>query len=123
VGDIERAAAFYTALLGLEGARVSGGRHYFRCGGVILAVFDPRADGDTFDLRPNPDHIYFAVADLEAAHARAQALGCLSKEIGDGHLPMGEIHRRPWGERSFYLRDPWGNPLCFVDEKTLFTAR
>jgi hypothetical protein len=30
---------------------------------------------------------------------------------------------RPWGERSFYVKDPWGNGLCFVDEKTLFTGR
>ena len=29
---------------------------------------------------------------------------------------------RPWGERSFYLRDPFGNPLCFVDAATLFTG-
>lgn len=29
---------------------------------------------------------------------------------------------RPWGERSFYCRDPFGNGLCFVDEKTLFTG-
>jgi hypothetical protein len=35
---------------------------------------------------------------------------------------MGEIARRPWGERSFYMRDPFGNPLCFVDEGTLFTS-
>ena len=33
----------------------------------------------------------------------------LSAEIGDGGLPMGRIAVRPWGERSFYLHDPWGN--------------
>jgi catechol 2,3-dioxygenase-like lactoylglutathione lyase family enzyme len=120
VGDIERAAAFYTTLLGVEGVRVSGGRHYFLCGDVILAVFDPRGDRDDFVARPNPDHIYFAVANLEAVHARAKKLQCLSTEIGDGRLPMGEIRRRPWGERSFYARDPFGNPLCFVDKRTLF---
>ena len=27
-----------------------------------------------------------------------------------------------WGERSFYVRDPFGNPLCFVDADTLFTG-
>jgi len=35
-------------------------------------------------------------------------------------LPMGEIARRPWGERSFYLHDPFGNPLCFVDAASIF---
>jgi hypothetical protein len=33
---------------------------------------------------------------------------------------MGEIATRPWGQRSFYMRDPFGNPLCFVDETTIF---
>lgn len=49
-------------------------------------------------------------------------VGGVSKDVGDGNLPMGQIARRPWGERSFYMHDPFGNPLCFVDEKTTFTA-
>jgi hypothetical protein len=28
----------------------------------------------------------------------------------------------PWGERRFWARDPFGNPISFVDEKTLFTG-
>ena len=24
---------------------------------------------------------------------------------------------------SFYVKDPWGNGLCFVDEKTLFSGK
>jgi len=122
VDDIERAAAFYSELLGDTGMRVSPGRHYFDCGGVILALFDPGADGDQVKARPNFEHVYFAVADLEAVHRRAERLGGLSAETGDGDLPMGTIARRPWGERSFYARDPFGNPLCFVDENTLFTG-
>ncbi len=26
------------------------------------------------------------------------------------------------GERLFYARDPFDNPICFVDEKTVFTG-
>ena len=33
---------------------------------------------------------------------------------------MGQIARRPWGEVSFYLHDPSGNPLCFVDEQSVY---
>jgi hypothetical protein len=33
------------------------------------------------------------------------------------------IRKRPWGEKSFYARDPFGNPICFVDEKTVFTGK
>jgi uncharacterized glyoxalase superfamily protein PhnB len=93
---------------------VSPGRHYFDVG-VILALVDPRADGDDWDPRPNQDNVYFAVRDLEAVHRRATGLSALDPE-------MGAIETRPWGERSFYARDPFGNPLCFVDEATVFTG-
>jgi hypothetical protein len=29
------------------------------------------------------------------------------------------ISVRSSGERSFYAKDPFGNPLCFVDEQTV----
>jgi catechol 2,3-dioxygenase-like lactoylglutathione lyase family enzyme len=122
VADIERGAQFYGSLLGQPGFRVSPGRHYFPCGEVILALYNPGADGDSPEVRPNFDHVYFAVPDLESVYERAKAVGGISEEIGDGNLPMGEIARRPWGERSFYMRDPLGNKLCFVDESTLFRA-
>jgi catechol 2,3-dioxygenase-like lactoylglutathione lyase family enzyme len=122
VFDIDEAETFYTAALGIKGQRISNGRHYFDCGSVILACYDPRADGDDFYARPNQEHLYFAVANLEAVFERVKKLGALSEEFGDGGLPMGEIVTRPWGERSFYAIDPFGNPLCFVDEKTVFTG-
>jgi predicted enzyme related to lactoylglutathione lyase len=122
VNDLDAAVPFYGTLLGESGFRVSGGRHYFSCGGVILALYDPRADGDNRIARPNFEHVYFAVDDLEAVHARAQQVGGLSTETGDGGLAMGAIARRPWGERSFYMADPFGNPLCFVDSTSLFTG-
>ena len=120
---LDDAVRFYAALLDDAGMRISPGRHYFRCGEVTLAVYDPAADGDARTPRPNFDHVYFAVDDLETVFARAERLGTLSKEVGDGNLPMGEIARRPWGERSFYLQDPFGNLLCFVDAESIFTGK
>lgn len=114
VSDIERAQQFYAQVLGLPGKRVSPGRHYFDCGGTILACFDPWADGDRFDAVPNPDHLYFAVDDLEETYIRAQNAGCAWIEE--------RITTRPWGERSFYAKDPFGNPVCFVDRHTMFTG-
>lgn len=111
---IEGAAQFYESVLGTAGERVSSGRHYFRCGSVILACFSPREDGDAFDLPANPDHLYFAVDDLEGYFARCQKAG--SKRLDQ------KIASRPWGERSFYAEDPFGNKLCFVDETTVFTG-
>ena len=112
VSDIERATLFYRALLGFDGERVSANRHYWDCGGTILACVDPQAGG--IDFRPNVEHVYFAIDDLEAAYERARSAGC-------GWLEEA-IEVRPWGERSFYARDPFGNPVCFVDESTMFTG-
>jgi len=114
VADIELATSFYRELLDHPGRRVSPGRHYFDCGGVILACFDPRGDGDDFDATPNPGHLYFAVPDLDALFRRAQSLPC--RQIDP------QIVTQPWGERSFYAIDPFGNPICFVDEETIFTG-
>lgn len=113
VSDINLAAAFYAAVFEKPGARISPGRHYFGCGSVILACFDPRADGDSWDATPNPDHIYIAVPDLDAFYQRVSA--CPNGTVRQ------EIQTQPWGERSFYCTDPFGNKLCFVDEQTLFT--
>src|SRR5271170_8429693 len=112
VSDIAVAERFYSDVLGMPGKRVSPGRHYFDCGGTILACFDPKADGDSTASTPNPDHVYFAVSDLEAAYDRAVAAGCQWIEE--------KIKSRAWGERSFYAKDPFGNPICLVDEKTVF---
>ena len=114
VSDIEKGAEFYETVLDKKGKRVSPGRHYLDCGGVILAVYDPRADTDDWDAQPNPDHIYFAVPDLEAVYQRAQDSGCSKIDA--------KIQTQPWGERSFYAKDPFGNPICFVDETTVFTG-
>lgn len=121
-GDLDTSVRFYSALLDQPGMRVSSGRHYFRCGAVVLAVYNPAGDGDPVQPRPNFGHVYLATPDLESCFTRAQSVGGLSKEIGDGELPMGEIATRPWGERSFYVDDPFGNLLCFVDASTVFTG-
>jgi catechol 2,3-dioxygenase-like lactoylglutathione lyase family enzyme len=115
VGDIERAAEFYAALLGLEGRVQPGARCYFRAGPVTLQVVQTTAP------HPAAKALYFAVDDIAAVHARASALGCLSGDIVHG-TPAGEPVVRPWGERSFYADDPWGNPLCFVEEGTIYAG-
>ena len=114
VSSVDEAARFYEQALGVEGKRVSPGRHYFDCEGTILACFDPRADHDPWDATPNPDHVYFAVDDLEAALDRCRKAGC--QRLDD------TIEKRPWGELSFYAQDPFGNKICFVDRETMFTG-
>ena len=120
VSDMDRAVEFYTKLLGIGGRSIRGVRHYFDCGPVILALVNVTAGG--LIARPAPDNTYFSVNDLEAVFERAKELDCLAKKDVHGD-PAGEIVTRPWGERCFYVEDPFGNPLCFVDSKTLFSGR
>jgi catechol 2,3-dioxygenase-like lactoylglutathione lyase family enzyme len=116
VGDAEKAATFYRGLFGRRPRPVGGGRSYLDCGPTILALV---STGER--PRSIPQDLYFEVDDLEAVHARASDLGALSSVDVHG-VPGSEIVTRPWGERSFYAEDPWGNGLCFVQSGTLFTG-
>jgi catechol 2,3-dioxygenase-like lactoylglutathione lyase family enzyme len=118
VADLDKAAAFYAKLLGTDGKRHPGARHYFDCGGVILAVLDPSRGGLT--PTPGPKSLYFAVGDVAAVHARAKQLGALAPYKVHGE-DAGAVIERPWGEKSFYVVDPWGNDMCFVEDGTLYT--
>jgi extradiol dioxygenase family protein len=113
VGDIAEAAVFYADLLGTEGRTAADGRAYFDAGGVTLQLMQVP------EPHVVPRALHFAVADLDAVHARAAARLCLADYPIRG-VSAGEPAVRPWGERSFYAEDPSGNPLCFVDEGTLF---
>ena len=114
VTDFDQAIAFYQRLFDDEGRIIHRGRQYFDCGAVRFAVI---ANSGT----PIGDHIYFSVPSLETFYTRAKELKCLERSDVHGS-PSDEIQLRPWGERSFYARDPFGNGLCFVDETTLFTG-
>lgn len=116
VGNLDEAEKFYQELLDLPGHRQAGSRVYFTCGGVTLQVLDVSSQ-----TAPHPaaKSLYFTVRDLDTAFARAQKLKCLSNIDVHGE-PGGEVRVRPWGERSFYVDDPWGNPLCFVEEGTVY---
>ena len=114
VANLEKAIAFYTELLGIQGRKLPGSRCYFQCGPVTLSVLEvPKP-------HPAAKALYFTVKDLDAIFKRAKTLGCLSQEsVHDA--PGGGIVVRPWGERSFYAEDPWKNPLCFVEEGTVYS--
>jgi catechol 2,3-dioxygenase-like lactoylglutathione lyase family enzyme len=121
--DLGRSRTFYERLLGVRGRLVAPGRLYFDCGSVILGLLDYSSE------EAGPRHVpaealYFATRELGRLYERARRLGCLSTELlhGDPENPAGAIVARPWGERSFYAQDPDGNPLCFVDARTLFTG-
>src|SRR5260370_31545517 len=95
VSDLDKAAQFYARLLADEGRRIPrASRHYFDCGPVILALVDVTAGGEA--AKPLPDHVYFAVNNLEDVHARASELGCLSTDDVPG-ASAGKMLKRPLG--------------------------
>jgi catechol 2,3-dioxygenase-like lactoylglutathione lyase family enzyme len=118
IADLEAATELYADLFGQPGERHPGARHYFDCGGVIVAVLDVSRGG----MLPTtgPKSLYFAVDDVDDVHARAQRRGVLAPYEVHGE-PAAEVITRPWGERSFYVVDPWGNDLCFCANGTLYT--
>lgn len=114
VDEIDAAVAFYERVLDRPPEWIGPGRVYFRCGTTILVCYDARAEGDGEGRGPNGGHVYFAVDALDACFERARGAGCAWLEDAPA--------QRAWGERSFYARDPFGNPLCFVDAVTKYTG-
>lgn len=115
VGDLAAAQRFYETLLGVPGRGQAGGRFYINAGPVAFQVVQTAAP------HPAAKALYFSVKNLDAIHARADALDCLSNEMVHG-LKSGDISVKPWGERSFYAQDAWGNPLCFVEVGTVYAG-
>ena len=113
VGDIARATKDWATLLGIAGRGQAGSRTYFTTGAVTLQIVQHDKPHTAAKA------LYFLVDELEPYHERASQLGWLSKELVHGQIG-GEIAVRPWGERSFYVEDAWGNPLCFVQTGTTY---
>ncbi len=117
VNDRDAADAFWTRMLDLEVDRGVPGRHYLNTGGAILVLVDTaehrRAHAlEAEPFRPMSDWLYFRVPDLDATWERARELDCPVSRDDEG----AGIHAREWGDRSFYTYDPFGNPICFVDD-------
>ncbi|MEZ5961654.1 MAG: hypothetical protein R3C30_14710 [Hyphomonadaceae bacterium] len=115
VGDLADAQGFYEMLFGIQGRGQAGRRFYINPGTVALQVIAPS------NPHPAAKALYSTVTDLDAIHARASLLGALSDEDVHGQRG-GDISVKPWGERSFYVDDPWGNQLCFVEAGTVYAG-
>ncbi|MGA9723849.1 MAG: VOC family protein [Candidatus Binatus sp.] len=105
------ARAFYQDLLGLEPlerpANTDSGRPgaWYQCGGQQLHLTtDKDASAVNSASRRHPA---FRVANLEAMRRRLQAAGV--EIIAGNRFP---------GQERFFVRDPWGNRLEFVERST-----
>ncbi len=112
---IQEALAFYEPIFGITAKKVSDGRYYFMLGSVVLVCYDSIADGDGYRVSSNPEHIYITTSDIYETYERVKNQSPL--------VISPQIQKMPWGERSFYLIDPFGNKICFVEQGTEFYGK
>lgn len=106
--DVERAAAFYGEKLGLKLLfKAPPGLAFFDCGGVRLML--DRAEKAEFD---HPSSVlYFAVPDIQAAHAKLKGDGVSFED--EPHLIAKMPAHDLW---MTFFRDSEGNLLALMSE-------
>lgn len=106
--DVERAATFYQDVLGLKLLfKAPPGLAFFDCGGVRLMLTRP--EKTEFD---HPSSVlYFAVANIQAAHAGMQAKGVHFED--DPHLIAKMPDHDLW---MTFFKDSEGNLLGLMSE-------
>lgn len=106
--DVDRAATFYQDALGLKLLfKAPPGLAFFDCGGVRLMLTRPE--------KPEFDHpssvLYFAVPDIQAAHAAMKAKGVQFED--DPHLIAKMPDHDLW---MTFFKDSEGNLLGLMSE-------
>jgi predicted enzyme related to lactoylglutathione lyase len=114
VDDLDRATAFYTALLNLKVGRRLGSGVVELVGGaaaiyLLAKTAGSKAGPTTLDTRRygrhwTPVHLDFVVSDVDAAISAALAAGATLDDAPATHV---------WG-RIAHLADPFGNGFCLL---------
>ncbi len=115
--DLPAAKTFYRDMLGLELYSEEPGRHvFFRCGDLMLLIFDPgvtQTPSSSSSL-PVPAH-----GALGPGHVcfRADAAGIAAwcDRLHGAGVDIEADFEWPQGGRSIYFRDPAGNSLEFAE--------
>jgi catechol 2,3-dioxygenase-like lactoylglutathione lyase family enzyme len=103
--DVNRLAAFYAQVLGIEPHKDGADYVEFRTSRGVLALFSADAQEKYIpgSARPGENHslvIEFEVDDVDREYARLHGLV---------KTWVKEPSTQPWGTRSTYFRDPDGN--------------
>jgi predicted enzyme related to lactoylglutathione lyase len=113
VNDLQQAKEFYGQKLGLDVAETEEG-------------LELKADHNTVFIYPKPNHtpasftvLNFAVADIEAAVDKLNALGIKLEHYDLPDLKTNErgIARGPKGPTIAWFKDPAGNILSVLEQK------
>jgi len=114
VPDLDKAAAFYQAALGLKVGRSFGDGGLELVGGPAPIYLLPKASGTPVSLAAaearsyarhwTPVHLDFVVTDIEAAVRQAAAAGAKLE---------APVSTHKWGLLAL-MADPFGHGFCFV---------
>ena len=106
VRDLALARRFYGSLLGEEGQSFAPGWHTFNFGGALLTLHEVPV------AAPHGEPACISVEEsIVQLHYRAQSLRAPQLDREPRTLPSGEY--------GFAMRDPWGNALWIVDERSV----
>lgn len=101
-GNAPRLAAFYQTVL--QETPIQEGQHY-RFPKAQLSLYDP---GDRSDVKGSNLSLVFSVCNVQAEFNRL-------REAIPGFDLASPPERRPWGAFSFWVRDPEGNLVSFLE--------
>jgi predicted enzyme related to lactoylglutathione lyase len=115
VDDLERAASFYCAALGLTvGRRLGKGVRELLGGSTPIYLLQKSAGTLATPASPQrrdyvrhwtPVHLDFVVTDIDAAVTRARAAGATTES---------PVQTHPWG-RIALMADPFGHGFCLIE--------
>ncbi|QIE55377.1 glyoxalase/bleomycin resistance/extradiol dioxygenase family protein [Pikeienuella piscinae] len=119
--DLDAAEAFYGGVLGLERILRAGNRHvFYRCGGVILLIFNPdKTEEPGSGPLPVPAHGARGPGHL-CFSATATEIDAWRAALEAANVAIEADFRWPNRARSIYFRDPAGNSLEFAERALWF---
>ncbi len=107
--DVNRLAAFYSQVLGIEAHKDGDSYVEFRTPRGVLALFSSDAQEKYIPGSARPDENHSAIIEFE--------VGDVDQEFSRLHNVVKtwvkEPTTQPWGTRSIYFRDPDGNLVNF----------
>lgn len=118
-GDLAATKAFYRDVLGLELFSEEPGRHvFFRCGDLMLLIFDPDVtqSPSPASTLPVPAHGARGAGHV-CFRADAKSIVKWRRRLDGAGVAIESDFEWPQGGRSIYFRDPDGNSLEFAEPR------
>lgn len=119
VTDLDVAEVFYRDIMGLDLVGKVDGRHvFFRCGDMIVLLFNAQATAIPSKNPALPVPVHGATGQGHLCfRASAEELDFWIKHLKSNDIAIEADFVWPQGGRSVYVRDPSGNSIEFAEAK------